>query len=313
MHVDDWRQLAEWQCGLLSRRQLHAAGLGRNRIRNQVRAGRWMTVGPLVVATFTGKLTFEQRAWAGHLHAGPASAVTGFAGAELQGLTGWHRPQVEVLVPADARPPELEGVIFRRTRRDLAVLRGHGLRRHLVQLEPAILLRASTGVPERAAGGLVASAVQQKLTSADRMLAWLGRLQPLPRHRLLGSLLQDIGGGAESMAEIDLGRLCRRSGLAAPDRQRRRKDRDGRWRWTDAEWDLPNGSTLALEVDGGFHMEVQHWVADIRRQRRITTPRRTVVRATALELRLEPDSVADDLRALGVPRRTRGRGSERAS
>jgi hypothetical protein len=134
----------------------------------------------------------------------------------------------------------------------------------------------------------------------------------LPRSKLLRSLLLDIQGGAESMAEIDLGRICRRFGLAPPARQRRRKDREGRWRWTDAEWDLPDGRTLVLEVDGGFHMEVEHWTADVRRQRKITDPRRTVVRATALELRLEPTSVVDDLSALGVPPQDAPRGSQRA-
>ena len=308
----DWHQLAEWQCGMVSRRQLNAGGVDRHKVRNQVSAGRWSKVGPRVVATFTGELTFEQRVWAAHLHAGPSSAVTGLAAAELQGLARWRRDAVEVVVPADAKVPQLSGARFVRTRRDLEVLRGQGVRRHLVRLEPALLLRASTGMPERTAGGLIASAVQQRLTSANQMLGWLERLHPLPRHALLRSLLHDIRGGAESMAEIDLGRLCRRAGLAAPDRQRRRKDRDGRWRWTDAEWDLPDGRTLVLEVDGAFHIEVQHWTDDIRRQRKVASRDRVVVRATALEVRLEPQSVAEDLHALGVPRR-RGRGSKRAS
>lgn len=232
----------------------------------------------------------------------PTSAVSGFSSAQLQGLTGWHRPTVEVMVPARANVADLDGITFVRTRRDLGVLRGQGLRSHLVQLEPSVLLRASSGIPERVAGGLVASAVQQKLTSANRLLAWLDRLHPLSRSRFLRSLLLDIRGGAESMAEVDLGRICRRAGLAAPHRQRRRKDREGRWRWTDAEWDLQDGSTLVLEVDGAFHMEVQHWVADLKRQRKIASRGRVVVRATALELRLDARSVTEDLHALGVPR-----------
>lgn len=301
----DWRQLAQWQCGLLSRRQLNAAGVDRFKVRNQVRARRWMTVGPMVVATFTGELTWEQRAWAGRLHAGPSSLLAGLTSAQLQGLRGWERPLIEVMVPALATVSDLEGVRFIRTRRDLKALRGQGIRDHLVQLEPAILLRAGSGMPARAAGGVLAAAVQQRLTSADRLIQWLERLHPLPRATLLRGTLLDIRGGAESMAEIDLGRICRRAGLAAPDRQRRRKDREGRWRWTDAEWDLPDGQTLVLEVDGAFHMDVQHWSADLKRQRKISTARRTVVRATAFELRLEPQSVVDDLRALGVPKAQR--------
>jgi hypothetical protein len=301
----DWQHRAEWQGGLVSRRQLNASGVDRFKIRNEVRAGRWQLLSPMVVATFTGALSFEQRVWLGHLHAGPGSAVTGIAAASSHGLKGWRRPTVEVLVPWSTTVAALGGFTFIRTRRPLGELRGEGLRAHLVRLEPAVLLRAAAGMPERTAGGLVASAVQQRLTSANLLLAWLDRLQPLPRNRLLRALLLDIRGGAESMAEIDLGRVCRRAGLVAPDRQRRRKDREGRSRWTDAEWDLADGSTLVLEVDGGFHIEVQHWQADLRRQRKITTKGRTVIRATALELRLEPEGIVEDLRALGVPMRKR--------
>ena len=255
----------------------------------------------MVVATFTGELAWEQRAWAAHLHAGPTSLLGGLTSARLRGLRGWDREVIEVLVPHAAEIAPLDGVSVTRTRRDLRAIAGRGLHSHVAQLEPALLLRASAGLPERAAGGLLASAVQQRLASADRLLTWVPRLQPLPRAKLLRQLLLDIRGGAESMAEIDLGRICRRFGLAAPDRQRRRKDRGGRWRWTDAEWDLRDGRTLVLEIDGAFHMEVQHWDEDVKRQRRITSPTRTVVRATALELRLEPEDVVTDLRALSVP------------
>ena len=265
-----------------------------------------MTVGPMVVATFTGKLAWEQLAWAGHLHAGPASLLGGLTSARLRGLRGWDRDLVEVLIPHGTEVAPLPGVTLTRSRRDLGAFAGRGIHSHVAQLEPAVLLRASSGMSERAAGGLLASAVQQKLVSADQLLGWLPKLHPLPRARLLRSLLLDIRGGAESMAEIDLGRVCRRGGLASPDRQRRRQDQAGTWRWTDAEWDLPDGRTLVLEVDGACHMEVEHWGADLRRQRRISGPTRTIVRATALELRLEPHVVLDDLRALGVPERSGG-------
>jgi hypothetical protein len=48
-------------------------------------------------------------------------------------------------------------------------------------------------------------------------------------------------------------------------------------------------------------MVVEHWAADLARQRKVTTVDRIVVRCTALELRIDPASVVADLRALGVP------------
>ena len=304
-------ELAARQAGVVSRRQLRACGVGRHAVRNHVRAGRWRTVGPLVVATTTGSLTWEQRCWVGHLHAGPASAVAGLTAARWHGLRGWDRPVVEVVVPVTSSVPPLGGVLFLRTRRDLEQLRGRGTRAHLLRLQPAVLLRAAREPDPRTACGLLAAAVQQRLTSADHLLGWLDVLRPLRRAALLRTTLVDVAGGAGSMAEIDLGSVCRRAGLAAPDRQRRRRDSAGRLRWTDAEWELPDGRTLVLEVDGAFHMEVEHWVADLARQRHLTTPHRTVVRCTATELRVAPESVVADLRALGVPARVRTPGRRR--
>ena len=96
-------------------------------------------------------------------------------------------------------------------------------------------------------------------------------------------------------------RMCRTCGLRAPDRQVPRRDRSGRRRFTDAEWRLPDGSLLILEVDGGFHLEVQQYEDDVRRHRGLSAPGRVVVRCTTQELRREPWVVATDLRALGVP------------
>lgn len=113
--------------------------------------------------------------------------------------------------------------------------------------------------------------------------------------------MTDIAGGAQSVGEIDVRRMCRDFGLRLPDRQVRRRDASGRLRFTDCEWRLADGRVLVLEVDGGFHMEVEHWEDDLARQRALTAPDRIVVRCTTRELRDQPDVVARDLRLLGVP------------
>jgi len=48
-------------------------------------------------------------------------------------------------------------------------------------------------------------------------------------------------------------------------------------------------------------MDVAQWQADMRRERGIVISRRWVMRATALEVRLEPRVILADLRAMGVP------------
>ncbi len=59
---------------------------------------------------------------------------------------------------------------------------------------------------------------------------------------------------------------------------------------------------MILEVDGGFHMEVEHWEDDIVRERDLVTTGAIVLRCTGREMRDEPHRVAASLRAVGVGR-----------
>jgi len=70
----------------------------------------------------------------------------------------------------------------------------------------------------------------------------------------------------------------------------------------DCEWDLHDGRISILEVDGGLHVDVLGWRADIKRARSLTTGRRAVVRCTSFELRHAAEDVDGDLIALNVPR-----------
>src|SRR4029079_18613740 len=65
-----WEGLAQAQDGLLARRQLNELGIGADRVRNQVAAGRWAERSSTVISTVTGELTWRQRMWLGVLHAG---------------------------------------------------------------------------------------------------------------------------------------------------------------------------------------------------------------------------------------------------
>jgi hypothetical protein len=229
--------------------------------------------------------------------------VGGLTAAAHHGLTGWERDEVTVLVDDELSFEPVDGISFFRSRRPFTLLRHPRPGLPVCRLEPAVLLHAGYDATPRAAHALVAAVVQQRLTTAERMIEWVDNLRPLRRARPFKATLSDVAGGAHSGAELAAGVMCRRFGFPLPDRQRSRPDKDGRQRWTDCEWDLPDGTTLVLEVDGSFHMEVRHWAADIKRTRRLTTRSRIVVRCTAYELRHEQDQVAADLAALGLPGR----------
>lgn len=153
----------------------------------------------------------------------------------------------------------------------------------------------------RFACAVVSAVVQQGLTSPAELqneLRYVGRV----RHKAyLRLALSDIAGGAQSLGELDLAEVCRRFRLVAPNRQVPRRETGGTWRFLDAEWVLPTGEVVVLEVDGGHHRLVEHWEADMRRERAIVVSRRRVLRATTFELRLDAGAIVADLRALGVP------------
>jgi hypothetical protein len=293
--------LAAAQTGVISRRQLLASDVDRGHLRNQVAAGRWIERSSRVISTTTGDLTREQLRWLGVLHAGGSALVGGVSAAEVHGLKNWHRDDVTIYVEEIEDLEPVPGIQFVRTRRDLALLRANTTELPVARIEPAVLIFAAHERSERTAQGLLAAAVQQRLTTADALSSWVDRLRPLRRAPMFRGVLADIQGGSHSVAELDVVRLCRRIGLRKPDRQTRRKDAGGRSRFTDCEWSLADGRVLVLEVDGSFHMDVEHWEDDLARQRTLTSHGRLIVRCTARELRDDPDRVARDLIALGVP------------
>ena len=127
-------------------------------------------------------------------------------------------------------------------------------------------------------------------------------MQPLRRAERFQRILDGVSDGAHSLAELAVAKMCLSEGLPMPDRQVRRRDASGRLRYTDAEWRLPDGRIAVLEVEGGFHMDVGHWEADIVRERDLVATGAVVLRCTDREVEDEPGRVAASLRAVGVGR-----------
>lgn len=302
MRDAQWRQVAARQAGLLTRAQLRELGFDRWAVAHRIATERWAELSPTVVGTTTGVLTREQVMWLGALHAGGESIVGDLTAGEVHGLRNWHRDDVTVLVRRglDVGGP-LPGVRFVETRRSLRLLRDRALHLPVARIEPAILRFAAHQRSTRTAEGALAAVVQQRLSSPEAMLEWIDRMHPLRWARRFKGVLGEIAGGAQSVSEMDVRRMCRTFGLALPNRQVKRRDASGRIRFTDCEWRLEDGRVVVLEVDGGFHMEVEHWEDDLARQRALTAPDRIVIRCTSRELRDVPGDVARDLINLGVP------------
>jgi hypothetical protein len=295
-------QRARDQLGVLSYEQLHSLGWSRHRIESEIALDRWTQVGPRVVVLQNGPLQPAQLRWLGVLHAGPSSRLTHATACQEAGLRFLlDDPMVHVLTAKSDEVSPLPGFRFHQTRRPFQrwTHPGGGLPR--LRIEHAALLTAERDNHLRRAVGLLAACVQQRLSTAERLLDASVDIRKLRHGAVLRASLNDIAGGAHSFAEIDVGRLCREAGLRQPDRQRIRADRAGKRRYLDCEWILPDGSIVVLEIDGSFHMRTEHWWHDMKRERGVVLTGRRVLRCASAEIRIDPGAIVEDLVAIGVP------------
>jgi hypothetical protein len=297
-------ELARRQCGVVRRSQLRERGAPLAYVRAQLDAQRWTAMGEEVVLLQNAAPTRRQLMWIAVLDAG-LCALGSHTSLELVGFRSFAQEaeQIHLVIPRGDRVTRFDGVVVHESRRLRPgdILLAGGLPR--TPTARSVLDAAAWQPFPRFAATMVAAAVQQRVTTAaelERALAGVGRI----RHKqVLRETIGDVAGGAEALGELDLTRLCRRFGLAEPARQRRRRDASGGWRFLDAEWELPSGEHLVLEVDGSQHMDAAQWESDIVRERSIVVGRKRVLRATNYEVRHDPEPLVRDLLTLGVPSR----------
>ena len=298
-------RLLSRQDGVATLPQLVAAGLSAHGVKAHVDGRRWTRYGDRCVVTHNSTPTRAQWRWIAVLDSRGPAALAGFSALEVRGFTffGDEPGLIHVVVPRGARYHRFPEVKVHESRRftpaDIVVARG-------VPRLPAARSAVDAGAWQphpRYACGVLAAVVQQRICSArdlDAALRTVGRVRHKQAMRLA---VDDIAGGAEALSEIDVAAMCRRFGLRPPHRQRVRRDRTGRRRYLDCEWELEDGRVVVLEVDGSHHVRVEHWEADLSRERGIVASGRTVLRCTATQARHDQGAVAADLIAVGVPSR----------
>jgi hypothetical protein len=289
--------------GVATRSELLQAGLSYPQIEAQLSAARWQEIGRAVVL-HNGAPTREQAERVALIECGPRAVLTSFTAAARWGLRDWHREEIHVLAPGGTCAPRLPGIVLHRTRDwpRADVVRT----RHLHRLAPALLIAAASFRSPRPGCGILAAAVQQRLTTAADIEQAL-RQSPRVRHRAsLVAAAQDIAQGAHALSEIDLRRLCRRFGLPLPTHQAVRIEPDGRRRYLDAEWRLSDGRAVAVEIDGAYHLSQHQAGEDQVRQNAVVIKGTLVLRYQSITVRDQPERVAAQLaEALGLPLRPR--------
>ena len=258
---DALRVFGAEQDGVVRRKQLHDLGISDDVIRARLSSGRWQLAARGVVVLHNGPPTEAQRQWIAVL-ANPAGALAGVTAAQEYGLQGFDDGLVHLLVPHRYRAHRLDGVRIHESRRfdadDIHPARSIPT----VRSERALVDAASWTPWPRKACAILAAGVQQGLTTAERLRPALLAASRIRHHALLARVLADIQGGADSFAEIDLGRLARLALIAPPRRQVFRADRTGRRRWLDADFD-----GFSVEVDGAVHLKPLRYWDDMERNK----------------------------------------------
>ncbi|MGI5147067.1 DUF559 domain-containing protein [Plantactinospora sp. CA-294935] len=294
--ADELTYLRWLQDDVVSRRQA-LRHLSAKALQHRLATGRWQIMSRGVYLAHNGPVTREQRRWAAVLAAGAGrrAVLAGLSALEVLGMRGYHSATLHVLISArrqDRDPPP--GVVVHRTRH-LTAADVHRLGQPPCTMPARSLLDAAqwAGDDERARA-IIAAGFQQRLVDGPELDRALARLPRLRRRGLIVAAAADARVGAESVAESDLLRLCRREGLPPPSRQVRRTDSRGRRRYLDVYFEQWK---VMVEIDGAQHLEVRHWWADMRRQNDLWISGIRILRFPAWLVRDRPAEVAAQLRA----------------
>ena len=253
--------LAHRQSGVARRTKLADIGINRHHVRSQVEAQRWRTVGHMVVVLHTGPLSYVQRRWFAVVQAGPRPLVAGLTALEDLGLGGWADDDAHVLVPPGVHVQRLAGVVAHTTRHLHANdIGSRGGRRSITAARSALDAARWQGSSRRASG-LILAVVQQRLVRPEELRACLDRLGRITHGSHIAAAIADSAGGADSFAEVEVGRLVVRAGLPRPRRQVVIETPDGPRR-VDMVVDLQDGRLLVIEVDGLHHLTLEVRLAD---------------------------------------------------
>jgi hypothetical protein len=248
--MDEVSQLLREQDGVISRRQLLAAGVTPSDLARMIRRRDLAGVHPGVFVEHTGPLTWQQRAWAGVLVAWPAalSHRSAIRAAEGPGRRAQDDSVVDVAVQWERRVRAPAGVRVLRLR-DFGARVQWNLGPPRIRYDDAIIDVAADAATDLDAVASLADACGSRRTTAERLLRTLDQRARVPRRAWLEDILGDVAQGTCSVLErgyLDL--VERPHGLPSGRRQARHRQA-GSTVYRDVEYD-----GVIVELDGRlFH------------------------------------------------------------
>jgi len=238
------------QDGIISRRQALQGGMTRAEIAGRLKRREWVKVHPGVYAAQTGRLSWQQQAWAAVLALWPAalsheSSLRAFEG---PGRRGRDTARIHVAVARGRNLVAPEGVRVHRVGR----LDGRvqwNLSPPRIRYDDAVLDVAAAATCELDGIAALADACGSRRTTATRLLERLAARVWIARRAWLVGILGDVAEGTCSVLEhAYLDRVERPHGLPTGRRQTD-AEADGRAMFRDVEYD-----EVVVELDGRlFH------------------------------------------------------------
>ncbi|WP_277051068.1 hypothetical protein [Ruania albidiflava] len=287
------RELAAPFGGLVHRRDLRAAGICRDEVRSELRGQRWTALGRHTIGIDTALVPEHwpaRAAWA-VWETGSGAVLDGVSALLAAGLENYTEEQIVVAVPRGTCPVRLPGVRVR-SHRVITPAPVPGLPR--LTVEAAVVNATTWAVSERQAALIVILAVQQRLTTAERLTAEVHGRRRVRRRAFLRDLLREVGGGVQALGELDFARLCRQHGLPEPSRQRVCRGPRGRI-YLDVWWEELR---VGVEIDGVQHQQGLNPVEDALRDNEVRLRGGPVLRIPSLGLLTDPGMFMGQVREL---------------
>jgi hypothetical protein len=188
------------QDGVIARFQVLGLGGNDELIARMLRRREWARIRPGCYVDHTGRPTWNQLAWAAVLAVWPA-ALSRDSALRACGLTRYgvsESAPIRVVIDKSRGGRSPSGIVVERIADYEAWVRHTSPPR--VRIEHAVLQVASRSTEEDAVA-LISDAVSTRRTTSVRLAAALAGMTRLPHRAFLSSVLQDVGGGSQSLLE----------------------------------------------------------------------------------------------------------------
>lgn len=287
---DDLAQLIQRQHGLITIRQLAAAGFRSDQVSRRVDAGHWTRLTNAVVRVSMHPQDRLGELWTASLHYDGAR-LAGSSALEVLGLPAPRDGVIHLMGTRTGRAAPLPHCIMHtQVRADEAC--EHPDRSAVL---PATVESLKWARSDRQAAFQAIWPIQRGLVDLESLQT---RVRELPAGHGTAAARRRIAliiPGTHSLRELEFANGCRKRGLPEPVRQRLRIDSEGRARYTDAEFTVA-GRTLIVEIDGMQHVDASVRVDDEWRENEFIIAGSPVMHISTFALRVEPDRVYAQLR-----------------